>query len=105
MKRKKKEEFSKWLLVQESILIWIQSICFFLLAFLAIKYNYSGALPWLTACATLPWTAYGTSCAFYYNKAKKENTEGGIVYETAMKKIEQQNNTAIGDNDNIYYGI
>lgn len=79
-----KTEFSKWLLIQESILIWIITITFLILAFLCIKNQYFGELPWLTAIAGFPWTAYGVSQAFYYKKSTAENTKGGIKYETIV---------------------
>lgn len=100
MKRKKKEEFSKWLLRQESALIWIETIAFLGLAYIAIIKGYTASLPWLTSLSALPWTAYATSQAFYYKKSEKENTKDGIVYDTAMKEIE----TSPKDDD-IYYGI
>ena len=81
---KKSSEFSKWLLMQETALIWIVTIVFLILAFVCIKNQYFGELPWLTAMAAFPWTAYGASQAFYYKKAEKENTKGGIKYETTM---------------------
>jgi hypothetical protein len=34
--------------------------------------------------ASCPWAAYGASQAFYYKKAEKENTKGGIKYDTVM---------------------
>ena len=34
--------------------------------------------------AACPWTAYGASQAFYFRKAERENTEGGIKYATVM---------------------
>lgn len=70
---KKKKEFSKVLVGQESILIWIMTISFIVLAFICIDRQYFGELPWLTAMVGFPWTAYGVSQAFYYNKAKREN--------------------------------
>lgn len=60
-KEKKKKEFSKVLLIQESALIWIMTICFLGLAALCVINNYTGQLPWLTAMVSLPWTAYGVS--------------------------------------------
>ena len=54
-------EFSKSLLVQESILIWIVTITFLILAFVCILNQYFGELPWLAAMAGFPWTAYGVS--------------------------------------------
>lgn len=71
---KKKHEFSKVLLIQESILIWILTLSFIILAFICILFGYLGTLPWLAAMAGFPWTAYGVSQAFYYNKSKAENT-------------------------------
>ena len=87
-KNKKKKEFSKSLLIQESILIWIITFfCLGLAVFCVIK-NYTGTLPWFASMIGLPWTAYGVSQACYYNKAKAENTKGGIKYNTAMAEIE-----------------
>lgn len=83
---RKSQEFSKVLLIQESILIWILSLAFILLAFLCVKYGYTGSLPWLAVTLTGAWGAYGVSQAMYYKKSEKENTTGGIVFETAMKQ-------------------
>ena len=91
------QEFSKWLLMQETILIWIVTITFLVLAFVCITNQYFGELPWLTAMAGFPWTAYGASQAFYYRKSEKENTVGGVKYETVMmeKQVEIDHN-AVG---------
>jgi positive regulator of sigma E activity len=82
--RKKETEFSKKLLIQESLLIWVVTLAFIILAFVCIQNQYFGELPWLAAMAACPWTAYGASQAFYFRKAEKENTEGGIKYATVM---------------------
>lgn len=84
---KKKTEFSKGLLIQESILIWLITIAFFALAYICIKNEFFGELPWLSAMAAFPWTVYGVSQAAYYSKAKRENTEGGIKFETTMNSL------------------
>ena len=86
---KKKKEFSKCLLFQESILIWIITIAFIILAFVCVFNQYFGELPWLTAICGFPWTAYGVSQAFYYKKAEKEN----------ILKI--NNNIQTNDEDNL----
>lgn len=88
-KRKKKREFSKTLLIQESFLIWVETLAFLGLAYLCIIKGYTGSIPWLTSFSALPWTAYAVSQGFYYNKSKKENTQGGIVYETALAQIQE----------------
>lgn len=80
-RKKEKTEFSKVLLIQESILIWIITLAFIILAFFCVIHGYTASLPWLAAMVSFPWGAYGVSQAFYYNKSKAEKTEGGIVYE------------------------
>ena len=87
-KTKQKLEFSKKLLIQESALIWIITISFIILAFFCVINQYFGELPWLAAMCGFPWTAYGVSQAFYYRKAERENTQGGIKFETTLKEME-----------------
>ena len=87
---KEKRTFSKTLLVQESVLIWIITLAFLGLAALCILKDYTGSLPWLTAMVSLPWTAYGVSQGFYYNKSKKENTKDGIKYESVMAELNNE---------------
>lgn len=78
------KEFSKFLLLQESALIWIDTIAGIVLAFYCVINQYFGELPWITAMIGFPWTAYGISQAFYYNKSKAENTAGGIKYDSTI---------------------
>ena len=82
-----KSEFSKFLLKQESALIWIMSLSFIILAFYCIHAGFTGSLPWLAAMVGFPWTAYGVSQAMYYRKSMRENTCGGIKYDTVMEEI------------------
>ena len=82
-KHEKKLEFSKTLLVQESILIWIHTIAMLVLAYICVFRGYFAELPWLTAMVALPWGAYGVSQHAYYKKSAQENTDGGIVFESA----------------------
>ena len=96
---KKQSEFSKTLLKQESALIWILSLSFIALAFYCIHEGFTGSLPWLAAMVGFPWTAYGVSQTMYYRKAMKENTTGGIKYDSVMeeiKKVQDQYNDATG---------
>ena len=87
MKNKKEQEFSKRLLVQESVLIWIVTISFIAMAFICIFNGYFGELPWLAVLCSCAWAAYGVSQACYYNKSKAENTQGGIKYDTIMAQL------------------
>lgn len=80
----KHQEFSKLLLIQESLLIWLLSAAFVILAFYCVLNDYLGSLPWLTSLVAFPWSAYGVSQACYYSKAKAENTSGGIKYASVL---------------------
>ena len=91
-KDKKKLEFSKLLLVQESALMWVITLSFIALAFVCVKNQFFGELPWITAMCALPWTAYGASQAFYYKKSEKENIQGGIKYDTTMEELKNRLN-------------
>lgn len=84
MTQNTKKEFSKVLLIQESVLIWITTLSCIALAFVCVFNGYLGTLPWLSAMVGLPWTAYGVSQACYYNKSKAENTVGGIKYHSVL---------------------
>ena len=95
-KKKKAREFSKKLLVQESILIWITTLSFIILAFYCIVKQYFGELPWLTAMVSMPWGAYGVSQAFFYKKSEKENTKDGINYEKMIRGVETYDDTPVG---------
>ena len=90
--KKNKLEFSKLLLVQESALMWVITLAFIALAFVCVKNQYFGELPWITAMCALPWTAYGASQAFYYKKSEKENIRGGIKYDTTMEELRNKLN-------------
>ena len=85
---KKKTEFSKSLLIWETILIWFITIAYLVLVFFCIKNGYLGDLTWLSIIYGCPWAAYGVSQACYYKKAEKENTKGGIKYDSVMKAAE-----------------
>lgn len=86
-----KREFSKTLLIQESILIWINTIAMLVLAFLCVLFGYLGELPWLSVMVGLPWTAYGVSQFAYYKKAEAENTKNGIKYEAVLQEYNNNN--------------
>lgn len=98
---KKDMEFSKRLLLQESLLIWVVTLAFIVLAFVCIANQYFGELPWITAMATAPWGAYAVGQGFYYRKAEKENTQGGIKYETVMAQIKTNDNDPLIDPNEV----
>lgn len=93
---KNKREFSKTLLIQESVLIWIITLASIALAFLCVIFGYVASIPWITAMIGMPWTAYGVSQAFYYNKSKAENTKDGIKFATAMYEFTKEESEPVG---------
>jgi hypothetical protein len=97
---KEKKPFSKALLIQESILIWIITLSFIFLTFICIMQGFTGELPWITGVAGFAWTAYGVSQACYYKKSEKENTQGGIVFETALREFKDKIEEVFEENVN-----
>lgn len=91
-----KKEFSKFLLIQESILVWLTTISFIVLAFISVLTGFFGELTWLAALCTALWAAYGVSQAFYYKKAMAENTKGGIKYEMTVNNTEELEEEVLG---------
>ena len=89
MRKRKHWEFSKLLLLLESAAVLYTTYEGFALAHMAVVCGYLGTLPWVAATVSAAWGAYGASAGFYYNKAKAENTAGGIVYETARGGAER----------------
>lgn len=87
---KKKFEFSKLIIVFETFLVLILTICVLGLIRLSIVNAFDGSFPYLTTMVTAAWGAYGVSVSFYYNKAKFENEIKlkGIENET-QKEIKQ----------------
>ena len=100
-----KKEYSKKLLDQESALIWIMSLSFIVLAFYCIYEGFTGSLPWLAAMVGFPWTAYGVSQAMHYRKSMKENTAGGIKYDSVMEEIRQATKTYNDVADSVDYSM
>lgn len=89
-KRKGKQEpklqkidFSKQLIVDIRVLLWVVTVGGLFLAFYCIRKDFTGSLPWISAMVGLPWTAHGTVCAFYLNMAKSDHRSGGITYDAA----------------------
>lgn len=95
-KKKKSLEFSKLLLLQESVLIWIMTIALLVLAFKCINMEYFGELPWIAAMVGFPWSAYGVSQMYYYKKSLAENTKDGIKYDSVMKSLTNDDEDAMG---------
>ena len=99
---KEKKEFSKILLIQESVLIWISTIALIALAYVCVLQGFTGSLPWLSAMVGLPWTAYGFSQVYYYKKSMAENTKDGIKYDSVMTELEKTYLENLNNNTHNY---
>ena len=82
-KKTKKREWSKQLIADVRVLLWIVTIGALILAGWCIHKGYVGSLPWLSAMVGLPWSAHGLICSCYLNMAKSDHRVGGITYEKA----------------------
>lgn len=83
----KGKQFSKLLIIYETILVAIITVGGLWLAYEAIINQLDATLPWITAAVTAAWAAYGFSAKYYYSKALAENTRGGITYDKAFEVI------------------
>jgi hypothetical protein len=79
----RKTEYSKRLVSDIRLLLWVVTVGGLLLAGLCVYKGFTGSLPWLSAMVGLPWTAHGVICSFYLNMAKSDHKEGGITFESA----------------------
>ena len=86
--KRKKEQFSKRL---AKIVIFgdiMLSIITLALCALSIIQQFTGSMPYLTALIGVFNAATGYVLGKYMDKAKAENTVGGIVYESAMSDVD-----------------
>ena len=60
------------------------------LCLLAVRRNYQGSLPYLSALIALEQVKVGVVLPFVINKSRAENTSGGIVFETALREAEHK---------------
>lgn len=75
VKPRKRMEFSKLILLFETVLVAYVSHRVLDFTGQAISVGYTGSLPYLTTFITAVWTAYGASVSFYQQKSGKENVK------------------------------
>lgn len=74
-KRKQRFEFSKLILIFETILVAYVSYRVLGFVDIAITTQFTGSLPYLTTFISAVWAAYGASVSFYQNKSARENVK------------------------------
>lgn len=82
-RRRKSADYSKAMISDIRMLLWVVTVGGLALAAYCIHAEYTGALPWLSAMVGLPWTAHGVVCSFYLSMAKSDHKQGGITFESA----------------------
>lgn len=74
-KKKQRFEFSKLILIFETILVAYVSYRVLGFVDIAIATQFTGSLPYLTTFISAVWAAYGASVSFYQNKSARENVK------------------------------
>lgn len=88
--RKQAKEFTQYMIVSDNAILWFISISYVVLAGYSIYKNYTGALPWLTSGQALAFGGWATVQCFLIKKSEKQNTKGGITYDTAMRDYNKE---------------
>lgn len=98
--RRSAKEFTQYMIVSDNAILWFISISYVVLAGYSIYRNYTGALPWLTSGQALAFGGWATVQCFLIKKSEKQNTKGGITYDTAMR--EQDRLTTAEERTNLH---
>lgn len=77
-------QFSKLIIVFETILVAYTSCKIIEFTGIAIQNDFTGSLPYLTTFLGVLFAAYGVSVSFYYQKSGKEN----LAYISNAHEIE-----------------
>lgn len=88
--RKQAREFTQYMIVSDNAILWFISISYVVLAGYSIYKNYVGALPWLTSGQTLAFGGWATVQCFLIKKSEKQNTKGGITYDSVMRNKDNE---------------
>ena len=88
--RRQAKEFTQYMIVSDNAILWFISISYVVLAGYSIYRNYTGALPWLTSGQALAFGGWATVQCFLIKKSEKQNTKGGITYDTAMRDCNKE---------------
>lgn len=79
--------FSHRILEKEYNLLVFINVTAMILAFYSIHQSMDSSIPWIATMTSCSWAAWGASKVAYNHKSTKENTQGGIIYETAVKDV------------------
>ena len=86
----KAKEFTQFMILSDNAILWYMCIAYTVLAAYSIYKNFAGSLPWLTGGLGLAFAAWATIQSFLIKKAERQNTAGGITYDTAMANVKKE---------------
>lgn len=98
----KAKEFTQFMIISDNTILWYMCVAYTGLAAYSIYKNYVGSLPWLTGGLGLAFAAWATIQSFLIKKSEKQNTVGGITYDTAMQRLGADGNQSAASQDEDY---
>lgn len=98
----KAKEFTQFMIISDNTILWYMCVAYTGLAAYSIYKNYVGSLPWLTGGLGLAFAAWATIQSFLIKKSEKQNTVGGITYDTAMQRLSADGNQSAALQDEAY---
>ena len=98
----KAKEFTQFMIISDNTILWYMCVAYTGLAAYSIYKNYVGRLPWLTGGLGLAFAAWATIQSFLIKKSEKQNTVGGITYDTAMQRLGADGNQSAASQDEGY---
>lgn len=98
----KAKEFTQFMIISDNTILWYMCVAYTGLAAYSIYKNYVGSLPWLTGGLGLAFAAWATIQSFLIKKSEKQNTVGGITYDTVMQRLSADGNQSAASQDEAY---
>lgn len=86
----KAKEFTQFMILSDNAILWYMCVAYTALAAYSIYKNFTGSLPWLTGGLGLAFAAWATIQSFLIKKSERQNTTGGITYDTAMANVKKE---------------
>lgn len=86
----KAKEFTQFMILSDNAILWYMCVAYTALAAYSIYKNFTGSLPWLTGGLGLAFAAWATIQSFLIKKSERQNTAGGITYDTAMANVNKE---------------
>lgn len=86
----KAKEFTQFMILSDNAILWYMCVAYTALAAYSIYKNFTGSLPWLTGGLGLAFAAWATIQSFLIKKSERQNTAGGITYDTAMATVKKE---------------